>query len=468
MKKIKLLPSILLLVLCLGILGVGIYAAKPASNTISGTVSVTAANAEVEISVYQDNYDSANPATNRQSTATTRAGATLAFGDFTFDASGADTKYDVPMKEIIIVVKNHSTNSDLGMYFWNTNNGTYSDSVYIHATTKSETGFVAGTVPDQADILNVSSTEYSDILYGHHKYDSVADLEHGYVANTNVIDVEYEFYKHIPKAVDTNSDGNINETDYVANAEVIRMYIRLDKMVEDPAKINLEVKLNIEKYQSTTLSLSDGPMEEIKHVGNSGFVKVPVGCEETLGGFSSCSHVVLSNGTIVNDSGIGTVFSGNNMKVFSIPKSFTSLGDKFVWGCDSLTSVFLPEGITTMQGGFACIRSASLTTLVLPKSLLTMNSSYVIYCPNIKFIKIPSSVTGFGGGMSEQFDGSDFEVVVIDSSYVAGLSSSDSELLADATTVYVLSGLTVGTYITGSFHTVTSNMSGYVKYVKNS
>ena len=156
-RKIKIIPSVLLLVLCLAVLGVGIYAAKPASNTITGTVTVNAANAEVEISVYQDNYDSANPATNRQSTATTRTGATLALGDFTFDASEANTKYDVPMKEIIIVVKNKSLGQDLGMYFWNTENN-YADSVYIHSTTNHETGFVAGTVPNQAEIIKPEST----------------------------------------------------------------------------------------------------------------------------------------------------------------------------------------------------------------------------------------------------------------------------------------------------------------------
>ena len=59
-RKIKLIPSVLLLVLCLGILGVGIYAAKPASNTVTGTVNVVAAAPEVQIDVYKTSVAEGN------------------------------------------------------------------------------------------------------------------------------------------------------------------------------------------------------------------------------------------------------------------------------------------------------------------------------------------------------------------------------------------------------------------------
>ena len=51
MKRMKLIPSILLLVLCIGVLGLGVYAASPTSNAITGTITVNSANNEVILSV---------------------------------------------------------------------------------------------------------------------------------------------------------------------------------------------------------------------------------------------------------------------------------------------------------------------------------------------------------------------------------------------------------------------------------
>jgi len=53
MKKIKLLPSVLMLALCIGILGIGIYAANPTNNVITGTITVNAANAGIKVEVFE-------------------------------------------------------------------------------------------------------------------------------------------------------------------------------------------------------------------------------------------------------------------------------------------------------------------------------------------------------------------------------------------------------------------------------
>ena len=273
----------------------------------------------------------------------TRTGATLALGDFTFDASEANTKYDVPMKEVIIVVKNKSLGQDLGMYFWNTENN-YADSVYIHATTNSETGFVAGTVPNQAEIIKPESTEYSDILYGHHLYDSNDETP-----IADVFDVEYEFYKHIPKAVDANSNGVVDAGE--EGVEMIRMFIRLDKLVEDEVEVDLNIKLNIEKYVSNFASTD---VTNAKTYSTNKFIKLSTGitgsCPTFGGGYMDTKNTYISH--VVLPKGIRSlVFYGcTALKSIGIPSTVsTSIGDATFYGCAGLTSIIIPSNIRCIK-----------------------------------------------------------------------------------------------------------------------
>ena len=81
-KYFKLLPGLLLLVLTLGVFGFGIYASRPATNTIGGTLKINAAGFEVEIEAY---YDSVTPGNKIGSTVTTRKGASINLGQLEFD-----------------------------------------------------------------------------------------------------------------------------------------------------------------------------------------------------------------------------------------------------------------------------------------------------------------------------------------------------------------------------------------------
>ena len=69
----------LMLVLCIGVLGVGIFAMNPITNNITGNIVVTAANAEVRITPYV-NSESANNMLTAQPI-TTRNGAPIVWDD---------------------------------------------------------------------------------------------------------------------------------------------------------------------------------------------------------------------------------------------------------------------------------------------------------------------------------------------------------------------------------------------------
>ena len=77
MKKLKFLPSILMLVLCVGVLAVGIYAIKPSTNLVTGTITINASNAPVEIQMI---VTGAKGGTVTYDPVTVRGGTTFSMG----------------------------------------------------------------------------------------------------------------------------------------------------------------------------------------------------------------------------------------------------------------------------------------------------------------------------------------------------------------------------------------------------
>ena len=148
-RRLKIIPSVLLLVLCLGILGVGIYAAKPASNTISGTVTVNAANARVLVDTYLEEIGNGNKIATQLDTRTVgtiefnqalsfvRNSAYVKSGQTT-SLEYADFIYEVDDMNIIFGIQNTSTTTDLGVYFSNSSQIKQLDVVYAEAKAASE------------------------------------------------------------------------------------------------------------------------------------------------------------------------------------------------------------------------------------------------------------------------------------------------------------------------------------------
>lgn len=115
MKKIKLLPGILMLVLSVAVLGLGIYAAKPREHDVSGTISVQASNVEVEITAYL------GTAKNQRisETYSTRSATVIPIYEDVLSFNGADiwTADELETIDLVLEIKNKSTTTDLGAYF---------------------------------------------------------------------------------------------------------------------------------------------------------------------------------------------------------------------------------------------------------------------------------------------------------------------------------------------------------------
>ena len=122
MKKLKLLPTVLMLVLCVGVLAIGVYAISPTKNTITGTITINASNPAFTIQVYHVVVDGETgediSRTAYGKLHTVRGGLEdLAVGELAYDLSKANKLSDVNNYKIeLAVTSSHS--DDLGMYFF--------------------------------------------------------------------------------------------------------------------------------------------------------------------------------------------------------------------------------------------------------------------------------------------------------------------------------------------------------------
>ncbi len=115
MKRAKLIPSILMLVLCVAVLAVGIYAVSPAQNNVTGTISVIASNVEVEITAYLGTAKTTK--VSDTITARTSTPVPIKDGKLEFDGSSASSSDNVADITLVLEIKNNSASKVLGAFF---------------------------------------------------------------------------------------------------------------------------------------------------------------------------------------------------------------------------------------------------------------------------------------------------------------------------------------------------------------
>lgn len=127
------------------------------------------------------------------------------------------------------------------------------------------------------------------------------------------------------------------------------------------------------------------------------------------------------------------------------------------------TKVTLSENITRISNS-AFVSCENLEEIVLSINLTTIDNNAFMSCIKLTKIEIPSNVTTIG---TDVFEDSGISEVIINSEYVSSLDSNLTDLFTNATKVYVKSGLTVGTYISGNYTKAEScDKEGYVLYTK--
>ena len=128
------------------------------------------------------------------------------------------------------------------------------------------------------------------------------------------------------------------------------------------------------------------------------------------------------------------------------------------------TKVTLSENITRISNS-AFVSCENLEEIVLSINLTTIDNNAFTSCIKLTKIEIPSNVTTIG---TDVFEDSGISEVIINSEYVSSLDSNLTDLFTNATKVYVKTGLTVGTYISGNYTKAEiSDKTGYDLYNKN-
>ena len=91
-------------------------------------------------------------------------------------------------------------------------------------------------------------------------------------------------------------------------------------------------------------------------------------------------------------------FSGcDSLTSITIPESVTTIGYGAFQGCSSLTSITIPESVTSI-GVYAFSSCSSLTCITIPDSVTSIGDRAFSNCSSLTSITIPESVTTIGEG----------------------------------------------------------------------
>lgn len=228
MKKLKFLPAILMLVLCTGILAVGVLALGPTENYVDGQITVGVSNPAVDISVYHvptgttvENAIS-NLSNRVDGPKTARYGVKLVLDKekLVINVDGANTPSEVKPMVIAFVLENKSSEK-LGAYFLK---GELDSTGKATTVNIRETISLAGTPETGSNVADFATATFSE-------------------------------YTAIP----------------AGGSSYVTMSIQLEKFTEVPLTINFEnagVQLNIETYnekivETTEVATSSALITEI-------------------------------------------------------------------------------------------------------------------------------------------------------------------------------------------------------------
>ena len=98
----------------------------------------------------------------------------------------------------------------------------------------------------------------------------------------------------------------------------------------------------------------------------------------------------------VTSIGGGAFICCDGLTSVTIPNSVTSIGNDAFSGCYSLTSITIPESVTSI-GGYAFDGCDGLTSVTIPNSVTSIGESAFNDCSGLTSITIGSGVTSIGG-----------------------------------------------------------------------
>ena len=141
-------------------------------------------------------------------------------------------------------------------------------------------------------------------------------------------------------------------------------------------------------------------------LGNS-VVSIKVGafayCESLTSIYIPEGVTIIGGDVIEGVNGIGGgVFKGcTSLKSINIPESVTSIGYMMFKGCTSLTSVYIPKSVSSI-GSMTFDYCSSLTSVYIPEGVTSIEWAVFRECKSLTSINIPEGVTSI---REQEFEG---------------------------------------------------------------
>ena len=111
-----------------------------------------------------------------------------------------------------------------------------------------------------------------------------------------------------------------------------------------------------------------------------------------------CTELIIPSeykGKPVKEIGHSAFYDCDSLTSVIIPDSVTSIGPAAFYKCKNLTEITIPDSVTSI-GNNAFYFCRSLTSVEIPDSVTSIGSYAFRYCSNLTSVVIPDSVTSIG------------------------------------------------------------------------
>ena len=119
---------------------------------------------------------------------------------------------------------------------------------------------------------------------------------------------------------------------------------------------------------------------------------IKVGCR-TIRPCSGLTSLTLPDG--ITSIGSRAFYGCSGLTSLTLPAGITSIGDDTFYGCSGLTSLTLPAGITSI-GEYAFSGCSGLTSLTLPAGITSIDKYAFSGCSRLTSLTLPAGITSIG------------------------------------------------------------------------